>query len=207
MFLRGISRRMVATLWASAAVYAGALALFLNTNDAAIGSSTDRVAVFAFALMGIGAVQAVCTAPSIARSVAGPGSSTEEDVLAKIREQELVDIAYNPAIRLEIRQRERRQQAREIIAQDPELAARLRIGRPDLDREYVDGGLIDVNHVPTWVFASLPGIDVDAAERIVSARERLDGLQSPADLVVLANVPSEVVDALADVLIFRHEGD
>jgi hypothetical protein len=37
------------------------------------------------------------------------------------------------------------------------MAWELRIGRPDLPRVYDDGGLIDVNHVPPQVLATLPG--------------------------------------------------
>ena len=35
------------------------------------------------------------------------------------------------------------------------LARELRIGRPDLPRQYDDGGLVDVNNVPVGVLAEL----------------------------------------------------
>jgi len=68
-----------------------------------------------------------------------------------------------------------------------------------------DGGLIDVNHVPRRVLTTIPGVDTDMADRILTARERLDGLGSPADLVVHADVPSEVVEAAEESLIFRPD--
>ena len=44
------------------------------------------------------------------------------------------------------RQRLLREKARELAAADPGLAKELRIGRPDLPRQYNDGGLVDVDH-------------------------------------------------------------
>jgi hypothetical protein len=43
------------------------------------------------------------------------------------------------------------------------------------------------------------------ADRIITARERLDGLRSPADLVVHADVPGDVVDAAQETLVFRPD--
>ncbi|HZN72910.1 MAG TPA: helix-hairpin-helix domain-containing protein [Micromonosporaceae bacterium] len=68
-------------------------------------------------------------------------------------------------------------------------------------------GLIDVNRVDVTVLATLPGFDPDMASRVVAARERLDGLRSTADLVVYADVPTEVTDQLADRLLFRPLDD
>lgn len=100
------------------------------------------------------------------------------------------------------RQRERRRLARRIVAEDPERAATLAIGRPDLDRDFVDGGLIDVNHVPAWVLADLPGFTPELAERVVAARDRVDHLRCGADLVAHADVPADLVESLHDVLVF-----
>jgi len=86
---------------------------------------------------------------------------------------------------------------------DPALATALKIGRPDQQPEFDDGGLVDVNHVPASVLADLPGFDPAMAERVVSARERFDGLTSGADLVVHADVPNDVVARLSERLIFR----
>jgi len=47
----------------------------------------------------------------------------------------------------------RRAQARALLASDPALAGELVIGRPDRHRQYDDGGLVDVNNVPTAVLA------------------------------------------------------
>ena len=60
-----------------------------------------------------------------------------------------------------------RQQARELAQRDPAMARELRVGRPDLPRQYDDGGLIDVNQAPASVIASLPGISPTLADQIV----------------------------------------
>ena len=43
----------------------------------------------------------------------------------------------------------KREEAREIARRDPQMARDLRIGRPDLPRQYDDGGLVDVNSAPS----------------------------------------------------------
>lgn len=203
LFLRGISRRVTAVFLLSAAVYAAALGLFLATVDDTPDDSLSATATTALMVMFIAAgVEAVSVSPLVARAV---GGRRQAHTINKITEEERKDLAHDPAIRAAIEQRERRKLAREILANDRALAKTLCIGRPDLHRDFADGGLIDVNHVPDRVLCSLPGVDADMADRIVSARERLDGLRSPADLVVEADVPSDVVDALTDVLVFPVE--
>jgi len=51
---------------------------------------------------------------------------------------------HDPALAAAIACRQRRQQARQLLANDPGLARELRIGRPDLPRDYDDGGLVAV---------------------------------------------------------------
>jgi Helix-hairpin-helix motif len=203
-FLRGVSRRLSITLGVSAAAYAAALGLFFATVDDAPGDSLTPTATVALIVMLVVAgTEALALSPWILRELRG--SATELDsanVMAEMSRTERHELEHDPAIRAAIEQRERRKLAREILANDRALAKTLCIGRPDLHRDFADGGLIDINHVPYTVLASLPGINVEMARRIVSARDSLDGLRSPADLVVDADVPSEVVDAVKDVLVF-----
>lgn len=109
----------------------------------------------------------------------------------------------DPIVAQAIARRDRRHQARALLNSDPQLASDLRIGRPDLPRQYDDGGLIDVNHVPVAVLAELPGMTPELAERIVAARDRPLGLSGVEDLVVYADVPSDLVEPLRDALVFR----
>ena len=200
LFVRG-GRRAAMVLDVSAVAYLAALVVCLTTFDMESGSMSP-VGIAALAVMFIaGGVEAIALAPLIARYVRAPEPDAG-DLIGNLEVSERESIADDPAIRTAIRQRERRRVAREIAAEDPDLAATLRIGRPDLRRTFDDGGLIDVNRVKQRVLRTLPGIDPAAADRIVRARQRFEGLRSPADLVVHADVPSEVVEALGDRLMF-----
>ncbi|MDL4777612.1 ComEA family DNA-binding protein [Actinomadura xylanilytica] len=95
-----------------------------------------------------------------------------------------------------------RADARGLAAEDPGLAHELRIGRPDLPRAYDDGGLIDVNHAPPPVLATLPGLSPELVERVVSRRGEQGGFVSAEELSVDADLPPEVLPKLAEYAIF-----
>src|SRR5205823_12081523 len=82
------------------------------------------------------------------------------------------------------RRAQRREEARAILATKPALAAELRIGRPDLTREYDDGGLVDVNHVPAEVLVRELDMPDSMAATLVAARSRIGGFSSAEELVV-----------------------
>lgn len=152
----------------------------------------------------LGGVHAAIITPRLVRRLShGRRQPVLEGLTAEIAEEERAAVANDQTLREVLRQRERRRRAREIVAADPALATELGIGRPDLAPDYDDGGLVDINAVAAAVLAQLPGFDGAMADRVVSARERFDGLSSPADLVVHADVPNEVAEGLADRLLFR----
>ncbi|MFG1928459.1 BTAD domain-containing putative transcriptional regulator [Cryptosporangium sp. NPDC048952] len=70
----------------------------------------------------------------------------------------------------EITNRMDRERALQMVTHHPEMARELRIGRPDLPRWFGDGGLIDVNGVPEYVLAQLPGMTLEQAGRIIADR-------------------------------------
>ncbi|MFC4064551.1 ComEA family DNA-binding protein [Actinoplanes subglobosus] len=98
----------------------------------------------------------------------------------------------------------RREEARQLQATQPAMANELMIGRPDLPgRQYDDGGLVDVNHVPAeWLHRYLT-IDRDLAERIVEARDRHNGFTTAEELVVYCDglTPAKL-DLFRDRLVF-----
>lgn len=110
--------------------------------------------------------------------------------------------AVQPAMAAALADRELRQQARAIVAGDPALARELRIGRPDLPRQFNDGGLVDVNHVPNQVLAERLGLSPAEAARVVEARERLGGFSSAAELCAFAEVPDATIDLVQERLVF-----
>lgn len=98
-------------------------------------------------------------------------------------------------------QQDRREQARQLLANHPAIARQLHIGRPDLPRAFDDGGLIDVNSVPAQVLATLPGVTPEAAQRIVVDRQLRGELRTIDELISRQLLPPYVVHMLRDELI------
>ncbi len=94
-----------------------------------------------------------------------------------------------------------RDAARVIVVKNPRMADQLRIGRPDLPRQFDDGGLVDVNHVPLQVLVDL-GIPGDLANRIVATRDAVGGYESLDDLEINLFVVPRSLDHLADRMVF-----
>jgi Helix-hairpin-helix motif len=110
----------------------------------------------------------------------------------------------DPAYVEALRRHARRERARALVVDNPALAAELHVGRPDLDREFDDGGLVDVNEVPAATLATLPGFTSELAESVVRARQRVGGrFFSAEELVVHGGVPAEILERVRDRLLFR----
>ncbi|MEO5875780.1 MAG: helix-hairpin-helix domain-containing protein [Streptosporangiaceae bacterium] len=105
------------------------------------------------------------------------------------------------AIQLANMRRDLRLQARNH-ARDVVLARDLRIGRPDLPRQYDDGGLVDINHVPAPVMTAITGITPELAERIVQIRNTVYSFTSAEELAVVADLPPHLTPELVEYAIF-----
>jgi len=97
---------------------------------------------------------------------------------------------------------ERRREAREIAGKDPVLCRELRIGRPDLAREYDDGGLVDVNQVPGEILQSQLGLSADETAAVLAARAKLGSFTSADEVSAYAQLPPDRLDAVRDWMIF-----
>jgi hypothetical protein len=97
---------------------------------------------------------------------------------------------------------ERRGQARRLAESNPALARELRIGRPDLLRNYDDGGLVDVNHVPAPMLAHLLGLAPAEAADVLGARERIGRFTSADELCAYTSLTPDRVDELRDLMLF-----
>ncbi len=100
---------------------------------------------------------------------------------------------------------QRRHEARRMLSTDPELARQLRIGRPDLPREYNDGGLVDVNHAPADALAPLPGVGLSLAEKIVATREEVGGFNGLNDLSITLGITPQALDEAGEFLVFPKQ--
>lgn len=97
---------------------------------------------------------------------------------------------------------ERRKEARHLVAANPALAHELKIGRPDLPRDYDDGGLADVNHVPGDVLSAQLGLAPAEVTDVLAARERLGRFSSADELCAYTQLSPDRVDELRDLMIF-----
>jgi hypothetical protein len=98
--------------------------------------------------------------------------------------------------------RDLRRAARRHAVEDPMLARELRIGRPDLPREYDDGGLIDLNHAPPPALTALSGVTPEIAERIVSMRENVGGFTSAEEVVATVDLHPDLTPEIKEYGIF-----
>jgi hypothetical protein len=108
---------------------------------------------------------------------------------------------FDDAVAMAAGRRELRAAAREA-ARDPVTAWELRIGRPDLPREFDDGGLVDVNHAPPYVLAQLPGMTPELVDRVLRVREECGGFGSVEELSVLAQLPPALTGTLGEYTVF-----
>jgi hypothetical protein len=104
----------------------------------------------------------------------------------------------DPVLAAALQARDRRVAARKLATDDPVIAHDLRIGRPDLPRQYDDGGLVDLNSAPAAVIATTCGLSPAAADSIVAARARCGGFLTVDDLFSLADVPVGAWDTVRD---------
>ncbi len=102
------------------------------------------------------------------------------------------------AIERSLASRQRRAESVALSLRDPSLARDLRMGRPDLARDYDDGGLVDVNHVSEAILVSHLGLTAVQASTVIEVRERIGGFTSANELCVLADLPPRQLDAIRD---------
>lgn len=173
-------------LLVSTAVYAGTFALMLSLLS---GTGEDQGAVrIAGMLMSVLAVVGCGHAFLIRRRVFDPHGLSgvdNEAVVERVKRQRLL-----------------REKARALASSDPGLAKELRIGRPDLPRQYNDGGLVDVNHAPARALTLLPGITAELAAVIERVRAETGGFVSAEELSAVAGLPPSLTGDLADYAVF-----
>jgi hypothetical protein len=96
---------------------------------------------------------------------------------------------------------DQRLRARQILDRDPQFARQLGIGRPDLSREYDDGGLIDPNEVPAGVLTRIPGVTAQHAALIVASREHQGRFEAVDDLPRRGLFPTPLPPAVETFLV------
>jgi DNA uptake protein ComE-like DNA-binding protein len=186
VFLYAAIRRRSWWLGGASAGYAVLLAMSLATtseNTASAGEAISAVALLA------------CMVGGCAHALAVRGRVFGTQQLSA---GDRLHAAEHEALR----RRKLREEARAVVTRDPALARELGIGRPDLRRDYDDGGLVDVNHAPAAVLAALPGMTPELAAKAVELRGTRGGFVSADDLSLALGMPPDWVTALADMTVY-----
>jgi hypothetical protein len=108
----------------------------------------------------------------------------------------------DPAVAAVLQARQRREEARAIAARDVDLARELRIGRPDLRRQFDDGGLVDLNHAPAPVMVQLLGLSEADVAQVIEARDRIGGFSSAEEVIAYTELSPTLIDGLRERLLF-----
>lgn len=184
VFLVAALKKRTRGWWVATAAYTGAFAL------AFIGAATEGIS--GASIWGLTWMTGSVHALVVRRRVFEPVG--------------VVDLSTDPALARALHAQERRELARQILAQDPRLASDLAIGRPDLGRGYDDGGLVDVNSAPASLLVRGLGLDPASADRLVVARSAASGFTSVEEMVVLAELSPSLVDRLGDRIVLSPRG-
>jgi hypothetical protein len=189
-----VLRRFSLWLWAGALIAGNILSFFLTSSiDTDPDGSTTLGQDVGFGLTVLLATLATIHAFRI-RDEVFAGSGRADQVAA-------LPIGRDPTVVASLAARQRRKESTALAEADPGLARDLRIGRPDLVRDFDDGGLVDVNHVPEAHLVSSLGLTPDQARSIIEAREAIGGFKTIAEISGFAEVPTSMLDANRDRIV------
>ncbi|MFG3341719.1 helix-hairpin-helix domain-containing protein [Glycomyces sp. NPDC048151] len=113
-----------------------------------------------------------------------------------------VPVARLSSMEVVDRARRLRDQARRTAEADPMLAKRLGIGRPDLPRQFDDGGLVDLNHAPLPVLMSLPGVTERSARQIQDWVEQSGPFGSLGEVMLVIEISPTFEHHLREYCVF-----
>jgi len=155
------------------------------------GAASGALGGFIIALAGCAAIHASILFRPMP---SGPAQAGPEAVSATQRNRAAIREAQSRI--------DRRKDARHLAQTNPALARDLRIGRPDLPRDYDDGGLVDVNEVPGATLAAQLGLTSQEVADVMAARGQLGRFTSADELCAYTKLSPERVDELRDLMIF-----
>ena len=161
------------------------------TAVVSITAHTAAAAVGGAYVLGVMGFAAVHTAVAFRPSRGDPGSSSPPE--RQDNQQAIVAARHRM---------ERRKASRDLARSDPALARELRIGRPDVPREYDDGGLVDVNHVPDYILVAHLGLTPGEMTALRAAREKLGAFASADELSAYSELAPGRIDELRDLMFF-----
>ncbi len=178
--------------WAACLIVGDIVAWSLMSGASNLDGSSTPMQNVGAAIAVVLAVAGTMQAFRTREAVFAPSHSVAGNALS------IAPIALDPAVSSALAARKRREESVALSRKDPGLARDLMIGRPDLRRQYDDGGLVDVNHVPEAVLVSHLGLSHDHARALIEARDHLGGFASAEELCGLADLPPKTLDAIRD---------
>jgi DNA uptake protein ComE-like DNA-binding protein len=110
-------------------------------------------------------------------------------------------LADDPTLLVAEQRAELRARALRLIRNNPRRALELGVGRPDVPGSF-DAGLVDVNHAGADALATLPGLNLELAQRIVELRTGGSGFESLDDLDLLLDLAPGTLHDLGDRVVF-----
>ena len=78
------------------------------------------------------------------------------------------------------------------------MARDLGIGRPEVERGYEDGGLVDLNHASAEQLHTLCGLPLNLAQAVVAARTELGLFINVEDAIVFGQVGEDYAPMIRD---------
>lgn len=98
--------------------------------------------------------------------------------------------------------RHSRERYRELVEKDRPLARSMHVGRPDVARDYDDGGLLDINSVPAQALSAHGGLSHVEATKIVEVRGQLGRYVNMDELLAYVDLPETTANRLRDLAVF-----
>jgi hypothetical protein len=98
-----------------------------------------------------------------------------------------------PGAAEELRHRRERDQYRTLARRDPSLARGMGIGRPDLSRNFSDGGLLDINALSAEALAHFTPMSTAEAHQVVQHRQHIGRLSSIDDLAAAGLAEATII--------------
>jgi hypothetical protein len=106
-----------------------------------------------------------------------------------------------PGVSEALARRTAREHYRHLAVGDAMLAREMLVGRPDMLRQYDDGGLLDINSLPKASLMHFAYLSEDEADEIISLRGR-QRITCAEDLVVHTKMPHNKTDWMKEYGLF-----
>lgn len=149
-----------------------------------------------------GALAALLTGVATVHSFVALRPGTMASVRAQQQVGQQTEASQQLALQAARNRIHQRAEVRKLVADNPALARELRVGRPDLPRNFDDGGLVDVNHVGPEVLAWHLSLSPAEAQAVVAARDQLGRFTSCAEMSTYASLHPDRLDSVTDLIYF-----